>query len=202
MITALVFVFMFGPWIIDHLRLRQGKGQPIRTDGPKSHLLTKKGGFVVIDLEDVERTRQGRVAIDVVEATAGLFAGKRGKVAQGLEDGIRGTILGDPGGLDDVAHGFSCEVIDIRTTIVAGQRNPSDRAPRTPFDCGAGGVFGWPRRARDPRIQPSCGDRGASVDTERRRSRSPRASSHDAEPGSTTPVGGSTIRTSFVASRT
>ncbi len=33
MITALVFVFMFGPWIIDHLRIRQGKGQPIRTTG-------------------------------------------------------------------------------------------------------------------------------------------------------------------------
>src|SRR3982750_4587006 len=43
MVTALVFVFMFGPWIIDHLRIRQGKGQPIRTDGPKSHLLTKTG---------------------------------------------------------------------------------------------------------------------------------------------------------------
>ena len=25
LITALVFVFMFGPWIIDHLRLRQGR---------------------------------------------------------------------------------------------------------------------------------------------------------------------------------
>src|SRR5574341_700038 len=42
-ITALVFVFLFGPWIIDHLRLRQGKGQPIRADGPQSHLVTKKG---------------------------------------------------------------------------------------------------------------------------------------------------------------
>src|SRR6267154_3652313 len=43
MITALVFVFLFGPWIISHLRLRQGKGQPIRTDGPQSHLVTKIG---------------------------------------------------------------------------------------------------------------------------------------------------------------
>jgi phospho-N-acetylmuramoyl-pentapeptide-transferase len=34
---------MCGPWIIDHLRLKQGKGQPIRTDGPQSHLVTKKG---------------------------------------------------------------------------------------------------------------------------------------------------------------
>src|SRR5436305_14179732 len=43
MITALIFVFLFGPWIIDHLRLRQGKGQPIREDGPASHLTTKRG---------------------------------------------------------------------------------------------------------------------------------------------------------------
>src|SRR4249920_1587796 len=43
MITALVFVFLFGPWLIDHLRLKQGKGQPIRSDGPQSHLVTKKG---------------------------------------------------------------------------------------------------------------------------------------------------------------
>ncbi|UTD25995.1 phospho-N-acetylmuramoyl-pentapeptide-transferase [Bradyrhizobium sp. WD16] len=43
MVTAALFVFLFGPWIIDNLRLRQGKGQPIRTDGPASHLVTKKG---------------------------------------------------------------------------------------------------------------------------------------------------------------
>src|SRR6201995_2836270 len=43
MVTAALFVFLFGPWIIDHLRLRQGKGQPIREDGPKSHLIAKKG---------------------------------------------------------------------------------------------------------------------------------------------------------------
>jgi phospho-N-acetylmuramoyl-pentapeptide-transferase len=42
-VTALVFVFLFGGPIIDMLRLRQGKGQPIRTDGPQSHLVTKKG---------------------------------------------------------------------------------------------------------------------------------------------------------------
>src|SRR3979411_2392447 len=43
MVTGGLFVFLFGPWIIDNLRLRQGKGQPIRSDGPQSHLLTKKG---------------------------------------------------------------------------------------------------------------------------------------------------------------
>jgi phospho-N-acetylmuramoyl-pentapeptide-transferase len=43
MATAALFVFLFGPWIIDHLRLRQGKGQPIREDGPQSHLIAKRG---------------------------------------------------------------------------------------------------------------------------------------------------------------
>jgi phospho-N-acetylmuramoyl-pentapeptide-transferase len=41
--TALLFVFWFGPAIISALRVKQGKGQPIREDGPKSHLLTKRG---------------------------------------------------------------------------------------------------------------------------------------------------------------
>lgn len=42
-ITALFFVFLFGPQLINLLRTRQGHGQPIREDGPASHLLTKKG---------------------------------------------------------------------------------------------------------------------------------------------------------------
>ena len=42
-VTALVFVFLFGGPIIDLLRLKQGKGQPIRKDGPSSHLITKVG---------------------------------------------------------------------------------------------------------------------------------------------------------------
>src|ERR1700757_3713491 len=41
--TGLFFVFFFGPSIIAALRLKQGKGQPIRDDGPPSHLLTKSG---------------------------------------------------------------------------------------------------------------------------------------------------------------
>ena len=42
-VTALIFVFLFGPAIINLLRIKQGKGQPIRADGPESHLVTKKG---------------------------------------------------------------------------------------------------------------------------------------------------------------
>ncbi len=36
--TALVFGFLFGRPLIDLLRRKQGKGQPIRDDGPQSHL--------------------------------------------------------------------------------------------------------------------------------------------------------------------
>jgi phospho-N-acetylmuramoyl-pentapeptide-transferase len=36
--TALLFVFLFGPGIIQALKLRQGRGQPIRSDGPQTHL--------------------------------------------------------------------------------------------------------------------------------------------------------------------
>ena len=42
-LTALLFVFLFGPRVIRSLRVRQGKGQPIRKDGPERHLLQKQG---------------------------------------------------------------------------------------------------------------------------------------------------------------
>ncbi|MFX0541443.1 phospho-N-acetylmuramoyl-pentapeptide-transferase [Roseovarius sp. S4756] len=41
-LTALIFGFLFGPPLINVLRKRQGKGQPIRTDGPEGHF-TKAG---------------------------------------------------------------------------------------------------------------------------------------------------------------
>ena len=41
--TALVFVFVAGSPIIDLLRLKQGRGQPIRDDGPQSHKTKKIG---------------------------------------------------------------------------------------------------------------------------------------------------------------
>lgn len=41
--TSLLFCFIFGGRIIRKLKSLQGAGQPIREDGPESHLLTKKG---------------------------------------------------------------------------------------------------------------------------------------------------------------
>jgi phospho-N-acetylmuramoyl-pentapeptide-transferase len=42
LITSAFIVFMFGPAIINSLRIRQGRGQPIRADGPQTHF--KKAG--------------------------------------------------------------------------------------------------------------------------------------------------------------
>jgi phospho-N-acetylmuramoyl-pentapeptide-transferase len=52
-LTAVFLSFVLGPWLIRVLKVRQGKGQPIREDGPQSHLLTKKGtptmgGFLIL----------------------------------------------------------------------------------------------------------------------------------------------------------
>ena len=52
-VTSLLVCFIFGPAVIRWLKSKQGRGQPIRTDGPESHLLTKKGtptmgGFIIL----------------------------------------------------------------------------------------------------------------------------------------------------------
>src|SRR4028118_389671 len=51
-LTALVFGFAFGPMLIDWLRVKQGKGQPIRADGPQTHFAKAgtptMGGLLII----------------------------------------------------------------------------------------------------------------------------------------------------------
>jgi phospho-N-acetylmuramoyl-pentapeptide-transferase len=51
--TALIVCFLCGPSVIRWLKSHQAEGQPIREDGPESHLLTKKGtptmgGFIIL----------------------------------------------------------------------------------------------------------------------------------------------------------
>jgi phospho-N-acetylmuramoyl-pentapeptide-transferase len=43
LVTALLICLVFGPAFIRYLRRKQGKGQPIRADGPESHIISKKG---------------------------------------------------------------------------------------------------------------------------------------------------------------
>jgi phospho-N-acetylmuramoyl-pentapeptide-transferase len=43
LLTALLIAFLMGTPTIDWLRLKQGKGQPIRADGPARHVVEKQG---------------------------------------------------------------------------------------------------------------------------------------------------------------
>jgi phospho-N-acetylmuramoyl-pentapeptide-transferase len=52
-VTALLLSFILGPRIICWLKSKQAEGQPIRPDGPESHLIRKKGtptmgGFLIL----------------------------------------------------------------------------------------------------------------------------------------------------------
>ena len=51
-LTALIFGFLFGKPLINVLRRRQGKGQPIRTDGPEGHFVKAgtptMGGLLIV----------------------------------------------------------------------------------------------------------------------------------------------------------
>ncbi len=52
LMTALVIGLLIGPRFIDMLRVRQGKGQPIREDGPQTHLAKRgtptMGGLMIL----------------------------------------------------------------------------------------------------------------------------------------------------------
>lgn len=52
-LTAMIICFIFGPKIIRWLKSKQKKGQPIREDGPQSHIVAKAGtptmgGFLIL----------------------------------------------------------------------------------------------------------------------------------------------------------
>src|SRR6476619_8061080 len=49
-LTALVLSFLIGGGLIRWLRTKQGQGQPIRDDGPATHVFTKKGTPTMVGL--------------------------------------------------------------------------------------------------------------------------------------------------------
>ncbi len=42
-LTSLILSFIFGPYVINQLKIRQKKGQPIRKEGPERHIIEKAG---------------------------------------------------------------------------------------------------------------------------------------------------------------
>jgi phospho-N-acetylmuramoyl-pentapeptide-transferase len=103
--TALIIGLIIGPALIRWLRLKQGKGQPIREDGPKGHLLTKKGtptmgGFLILISLFVSVFLWADLSNDYVWVVLFVTAGFAGvgfyddykKVTKSSSDGVGGKI--------------------------------------------------------------------------------------------------------------
>ncbi len=104
-LTALIFGFIFGPPLINFLRLRQGRGQPIRIDGPEGHILAKAGtptmgGLLILSAILVStllwaRWSSGYVWI-ILFVTVGFgligFADDYAKVTKQTHNGVSGRL--------------------------------------------------------------------------------------------------------------
>lgn len=103
--SALLFGFIFGKPLINLLRRRQGKGQPIREDGPASHLLTKKGtptmgGLLILSALTVSTLLWARLDNGYVWMVLGVtlafgaigFADDFAKVSKGNHKGVPGRV--------------------------------------------------------------------------------------------------------------
>ena len=103
--TALLFGFIFGRPIIDRLRRMQGKGQPIREDGPQSHIVEKKGtptmgGVMILAALLISTILWGRLdngyVLLVLFVTFGFgaigFADDYAKVKRYTHDGVSGKV--------------------------------------------------------------------------------------------------------------
>ncbi|PCI47404.1 MAG: phospho-N-acetylmuramoyl-pentapeptide-transferase [Alphaproteobacteria bacterium] len=105
LMTAFLISFLCGPSIIGMLKKRQGKGQPIRLDGPEGHLLTKQGtptmgGFLILlglsvgTILWTDLSNQYIWACLVVTSGFGLigFLDDYYKITRSSSDGISGRI--------------------------------------------------------------------------------------------------------------
>jgi len=103
-ITALVFGFLFGRPLINLLRRRQGHGQPIREDGPESHLAKQgtptMGGVLILGALIVSTLMWARLDNPyiwmVLFVTIGFglvgFADDYAKVSRGNTKGVSGRV--------------------------------------------------------------------------------------------------------------
>ena len=103
-ITALLFGFIFGRPLIDLLRRKQGKGQPIRDDGPQSHFskagTPTMGGLLILSALMVSTVLWARLDVPyvwiVVLVTLGFgiigFADDYAKVTKQNTKGVSSRI--------------------------------------------------------------------------------------------------------------
>ena len=103
-VTALIFGFIFGRPLIDLLRRKQGKGQPIRDDGPQSHLAKAgtptMGGLLILSALTVSTLIWARLdnpyvwIVVLVTLAFGLigFADDYAKVTKQNTKGVSGRV--------------------------------------------------------------------------------------------------------------
>ena len=103
--TALIFGFIFGRPLINLLKRKQGKGQPIREDGPQSHILEKAGtptmgGALILGALTVSTLLWARLdnpfvwLVLLVTVFFGMvgFADDYAKVSKGNTKGVPGKV--------------------------------------------------------------------------------------------------------------
>jgi phospho-N-acetylmuramoyl-pentapeptide-transferase len=125
--VALIFGFLFGRPLIDLLRRRQGKGQPIREDGPESHFIKAgtptMGGVLILGAVTVATLLFGRLDNPYVWLVLGVtisfgaigFVDDYAKVSAGNTKGVPARIR--------LLLGF---VIAIVTAVVAMWAHPEE----------------------------------------------------------------------------
>lgn len=103
-LTALIFGFLFGQPLINVLRRKQGKGQPIRSDGPEGHFVKAgtptMGGLLIIGALVTSTLLWARldnpyvlIVLFVTIGYAGIgFADDYAKVSKQNTDGVSGKI--------------------------------------------------------------------------------------------------------------
>ena len=102
--TALLFGFIFGPPLINVLRRKQGKGQPIRDDGPVTHLAKAgtptMGGLLIVGALTVSTLLWARLDNPFVWMVLGVtlcfaligFADDYAKVSKQTTAGVSGRV--------------------------------------------------------------------------------------------------------------
>jgi phospho-N-acetylmuramoyl-pentapeptide-transferase len=125
-VTALIFGFIFGRPLIDLLRRKQGKGQPIRDDGPASHFAKAgtptMGGLLILSALMVSTLMWARLdnpyvwIVVLVTLAFGLigFADDYAKVTKQNTKGISGRV-----------RMFAGLVIAALATYAAAQFHPA-----------------------------------------------------------------------------
>jgi len=131
-LTAMLICFIFGPAIIRKLRVKQKRGQPIRSDGPESHIIEKAGtptmgGFMILlglfvsTLLWADLTNPYVWCCLFVTFCFGVigFVDDYKKVSQNSSDGLSGKIK----------FGLECVVVGIMAVWLADYNSPTLAIP-------------------------------------------------------------------------